>query len=615
MMNNLSFRTVEDLLSRVEVPGRYVGGEWNSVVKDPKGIKVSMVLAFPDIYELGMSHLGIQLLYSLVNSMEEIACERVFAPWVDMEGLMRAEGIPLFSLENRTPIRNFDIVGFSLQYEMSYTNVLNMLALGEIPIRREDRVEGDPIILGGGPGALSPEPLSDFIDLFIVGDGEETLPKVVSMVKELKQERATRSDIIVSIAKEVRGVYAPSLYDVIYNREGKVVEIIPKYDWVAMPVRVQTVTNLDSAYFPEKPIVPYIQTIHDRITLEVMRGCTQGCRFCQAGMIKRPTRFRRVETLLRQAENCYKNTGQEEISLAALSISDYPYLDELLAKLQQSFNERKVNISLPSLRISDGLHRLPSYLSSVRKSSLTMAPEAATPELRKSIGKDINDADLFMAVEEAFRLGWRGVKLYFMVGLPGETDRDIDAIGELTHKVSNIRRKLKGSPGEVTLTIAPFVPKAHTPFQWEPMASLERIKDIKVHLKTKLKQPWIKLKFHNAERSILEGALSRGDRKLGEVLKLAWKSGCRMDAWDEHFDFNKWERAFSEAGLDMDFYLYRRRGYEEVPPWGHISAGIRKEFLKEEQEKSQQGVATPDCFTEECTDCGACPRAPSFELV
>lgn len=602
-------------MPRVETPGRYIGGEWNSIVKDPRKVKVRMVLAFPDTYEVGMSHLGVQLLYGLVNSMEETACERVFTPWVDMEGVMRSEGVPLFSLETYTPIKDFDLVGFSLQYEMSYTNVLNMLELGGIAVRREDRKEGDPIILAGGPGALSPEPMADFIDLFLVGDGEETLPGVLTLFKELRQGGAGRTDIITSMARRIKGVYAPSLYRASYNPDGTVAEISPEHDWVPMPVRSATVMNLEGAYFPERPIVPYVQTIHDRVTLEVMRGCTQGCRFCQAGMIKRPTRFRSVETLLRQAENCYKNTGQEEISLAALSISDYPYLEELLEGLQKRFDPRKVNISLPSLRVSDSLHRLPSYVSSVRKSSLTMAPEAATPELRRAICKDVKDADLFRAVEEAFKLGWRVVKLYFMIGLPGETDKDIDAIADLACNVSSIRRKINGAPGDVNLTIAPFVPKAHTPFQWEPMASLERIKAVKGRLKTRLRHPWIRLKFHNPERSILEGVLARGDRRLGEVIYLAWRLGCKLDAWDEHFHFDRWQEAFREAGLDINFYLSRRRSPEEVLPWGHISTGVRKGFFEMEQEKALQGVTTPDCFSEECTDCGACPRAPSFEVV
>ncbi|HHT9119959.1 MAG TPA: TIGR03960 family B12-binding radical SAM protein [Candidatus Hypogeohydataceae bacterium YC41] len=614
-MNNLRTAVIEKLLPRVETPGRYIGREWNSIVKDHNKVRVRMALAFPDTYEIGMSHLGIQLLYGLVNSMEEVACERVFAPWLDMEELMRTEGVPLFSLETYTPIRDFDLVGFSLQYEMSYTNVLNMLELGGIPVRREDRKEEDPIILAGGPGALSPEPLADFVDLFLLGDGEETLPRVITLFNDLKQKKARRKEIINAIASSVKGVYAPSVYKVSYNSDGTVAQILPEHAWVPMPVRAATVMNLDRAYFPERPIVPYIQTIHDRITLEVMRGCTQGCRFCQAGMLKRPTRFRSVETLLRQAENCYRNTGQEEISLAALSISDYPYLEKLLEGLQNRFNPRKVNISLPSLRVSDGLHRLPSYLSSVRKSGLTMAPEAATPELRRAICKDVKDEDLFRGVAEAFRLGWRLVKLYFMIGLPGETDKDIDAIADLAYKVANIRREINGAPGDVNLTIAPFVPKAHTPFQWEPMVSLERIKAIKGRIKARIRHPWIKLRFHNPERSVLEGVLARGDRRLGEVIYRAWRMGCKLDAWDENFYFDRWLQAFQEVGLDISFYVSRRRGPEEVVPWEHISAGVRKGFLNAEREKALKGVTTPDCLKEECTDCAACPRSPSFEKV
>src|SRR3989338_6467403 len=616
-MSTLRAVITEELLPHVETPGRYIGGEWNSIVKDPKETCLAVALAFPDTYEIGMSHLGLQLLYGLINSMDDVACERVFAPWPDMESLMRSHNIPLFSLENYRPVRDFDVVGFSLQYEMSYTNVLNMLDLAGIPLLSSDRRDEDPIVIAGGPGALSPEPLADFIDVFLLGDGEETVAHLVTRLKEMKGAGPTlsRREKIHSLVKGQRGLYAPCLYDVSYFPDGTIKGIRPTETWAPEVIRAATVRDLNKAYVPEKPIVPFIRTIHDRITLEVMRGCTQGCRFCQAGMIKRPTRVRSVDTLLKLAENCYKNTGQDEISLAALSISDYPWLEKLLSELQRKFDSRKVNISLPSLRVSDMLERIPPFLNSVRKSSLTLAPEAATPEMRKKICKDIKDEDLYNGVRGAFKLGWMMVKLYFMVGLPGEKDEDIDAIAKLAYNVSNIKKEVDGSPAGVNLTVAHFVPKAHTPFQWEPMVSLERMLDIRERLRTQIRHRRIRLKFSKPERSMLEGVLSRGDRRLGKVILRAWELGCKFDSWEDHFDFNRWQTAFKDTGLDMGFYLYRKRDMGELPPWGHICVGVAKEYLSLEKSKSTQGVTTENCFTGDCSDCGACARSRSFQEV
>ncbi len=612
-MNNLREFITNKILPLVERPGQFIGGEWNSVVKDHRDVSVSIALAFPDTYEIGMSHLGIQILYALLNSREDMVCERVFTPWPDMEALLRKHEIPLFSLETYTPLKNFDIIGFSLQYEMCYTNVLTMLDLAGVPLKRYERTETDPIIIAGGPIALAPEPMSDFIDIFLVGDGEESLPAFVEHFKKLKQDGSlTRKEKIISLVKNIKGLYAPSLFDVAYASDGTISEIKPNTEGIPEVVRAAAIRNLDSTYFPEKPIVPFVKTIHDRITLEVMRGCTQGCRFCQAGMIKRPTRFRKVETLTKLAETCYNNTGHEEITLASLSISDYPDLQKLMVQMGIEFNSKKVNISLPSLRISDHLTTLPSFLNTVRKSGLTLAPEAATMNLRRVINKNITDEDLYNGVEEAYRKGWKAVKLYFMIGLPSETDDDIDAIATLAYNVSSLRKKVAGSRANINIALAPFVPKAHTPFQWEPMVTLERIKEIERRLRDKVRSHHIRLKFHKAERSILEGIFARGDRRLGDVILQAWQSGCKFDAWDEHFDYQKWQEAFQNVGIDGSFYMHRKREDDELFPWDHISSGITKDFLKAEKALAFQKTFTKDCLTDDCPDCGACPRSANF---
>ncbi|MGR3311210.1 MAG: TIGR03960 family B12-binding radical SAM protein [Candidatus Brocadiales bacterium] len=612
-MNNLREFITNKILPLVERPGQFIGGEWNSVVKDHRDVSVSIALAFPDTYEIGMSHLGIQILYALLNSREDTVCERVFTPWPDMEALLRKHEIPLFSLETYTPLKNFDIIGFSLQYEMCYTNVLTMLDLAGMPLKRYERTETDPIIIAGGPIALAPEPMSDFIDIFLVGDGEESLPAFVEHFKKLKQDGSlTRKEKIISLVKNIKSLYAPSLFDVAYASDGTISEIKPNTEGIPAVVRAAAIRNLDSTYFPEKPIVPFVKTIHDRITLEVMRGCTQGCRFCQAGMIKRPTRFRKVETLTRLAETCYNNTGHEEITLASLSISDYPDLQKLMVQMGIEFNSKKVNISLPSLRISDHLKTLPGFLNTVRKSGLTLAPEAATMNLRRVINKNITDEDLYNGVEEAYKKGWKAVKLYFMIGLPTETDDDIDAIATLAYNVSSLRKKVAGSRANINIALAPFVPKAHTPFQWEPMVTLERIKEIERRLRDKVRSHAIRLKFHKAERSILEGIFARGDRRLGDVILQAWQSGCKFDAWDEYFDYQKWQEAFQKAGIDGSFYMHRNREDDELFPWDHISSGITKDFLKVEKALAFQKVFTKDCLTDDCPDCGACPRSANF---
>ncbi|OHB88138.1 MAG: B12-binding domain-containing radical SAM protein [Planctomycetes bacterium RIFCSPHIGHO2_02_FULL_40_12] len=612
-MNNIRSYVEDKILPFVETPGQYIGGEWNSIKKEDVNIDVTIALAFPDTYAIGMSHLGMQILYGLLNEREDTACERVFAPWYDMEAALRKHNIPLYSLETFRPLGEFDIIGFSLQYEMSYTNVLNMLDLAKIPLRREERAEKDPLIIAGGPLALTPEPISDFIDIFFVGDGEEKLPQFIECFKKLKHSgNLSREEKILSLVKEMKNLYAPSLYAVTYNSEGVIDRIEPKLPGVPPVVRGASVSNLGKAYFPENPIVPHVKTIHDRISVEVMRGCTQGCRFCQAGMTKRPNRIRSVDNILNMSEDCYRNTGHDEISLGALSISDYPHLKDLMTRMGEVFNRKNVNISFPSLRISDELTELPSYLNTVRKSSLTLAPEAATTRLRKVINKNISNEDLFAGVKEAYKEGWNLVKLYFMVGLPTETDEDVEEIANLAYKVSSLMKEVKGSFGNVNITVAPFVPKSHTPFQWEPMVSLERIKEIKRIIMNKIRHRRICIKFNKPERSILEGVFARGDRRLGKVILQAWRDGCKFDAWDDFFDYDKWKSAFEKTGLEEGFYLSRERGEDEVLPWDHISSGIIKEFLISERKKSFKQEFTPDCFRNGCPDCGACARSEHY---
>lgn len=614
-MNTLKLFVTENILPLVEMPGQYIGGEWNSLVKDHAHVDVKVALAFPDTYSIGMSHLGIQILYGLLNERVDTVCERVFAPLCDMELLMRKHKIPLFSLETYTPLKEFDIIGFSLQYELSYTNVLNMLDLSGIPVLASERSETDPLIIAGGPSAISPEPVADFIDIFFIGDGEECLPQCIELFKEMKCQKLTRKEKIITIAQTIKNAYAPALYDVSYNPDDTVREIRPTVAGLPSVIRSASIKDLNKAYYPIRPVVPYVKTIHDRITIEVMRGCTQGCRFCQAGMSKRPTRPRTVENILKLSELSYANTGYNEISLASLSISDYPFLKNLMDQMNRIFSPKYVNISFPSLRVNEQLVLLPSLLNTVRKSGLTLAPEAATEGLRKIINKNITDEALYKGVGEAFKEGWNLIKLYFMIGLPTETDEDIDAIARLAYAVSDLRKGIRGSFGQVNISIAPFVPKAHTPFQWHSMVTLERIKEIRNRLFNRIQRKCIRIKFHNAERSILEGVFARGDRRLGKVIYKAWQDGCKFDAWEEHFKFQIWMDAFRKAGIDWTFYVHRQREDDELFPWDHLSCGVVKPFLAEENRRSFNREETLDCRTDDCPECGSCARSRNFCTV
>ncbi len=576
-----------EVLPRVEIPGQYVGGEWNVIVKDHAQVDLTFALCFPETYALGMSHLGMQILYHVLNQREDVVCERAFAPWVDLEAELRRREIPLISLETGTPLSEFDIVGFSVQYEMNYTNVLNMLELAGIPLLASERDEDDPLIIAGGVSAFTPEPLADFIDLFLVGDGEEEILRLVEVYKSLKG-KAPRREVIEAVARKSSSWYAPAYYDFSFNEDGTIsnIEAAPGFP---LPVQVAVVANLEDAPFPPAPIVPNVEVVHDRICLEIMRGCPHHCCFCQARTLKHPVRTRSVEKLLQLAEASYHNTGQSEISLLSLSSSDYPKLQELLGAMDKRFRKRAVSISVPSLRAGAEAAAIPQVLASVRKSGITLAPEAGSEHLRARIGKHISDSDIFEAAREAYRSGWNLVKLYFMIGLPGETEDDIQAIADLIQQVSQLRREVGRGPARVNVTIAPFVPKPHTPFQWEAMASKQYLQEVVNHLKRSVRSRQTRLKVHNLERALLEAVFSRGDRRLGKVLLEAHRLGCTFDGWDEHFSFDRWLTAFERTGIEPAFYACRRRPEDEIFPWGVVNTGISKELLLKDRRQSLGG--------------------------
>jgi len=610
MKKKLNSEEITAILDRtlpfVSTPGQYVGNELHSVVKDPDSVELQFAFAFPDTYALGMSHLGMQILYAILNAREDCLAERVFAPWVDMIEQMRGNDLPLFSLETRRPVSEFDVIGFSLQYEMSYTNVLTMLDLGGVPLKSCDRAESDPLVIAGGPGAYAPEPIADFIDLFVLGDGEEKIDELVDALIRLKRKGVlNRTERLRALVSEVSCLYAPSLYDVTYKEDSTIAAIEPRYEDVPSRVSRHWVRDLDAVEYPENPIVPFVQIIHDRITLEIMRGCAHGCRFCQAGTTKRPVRHRSVERLVDIAKKSYESTGYSEISLASLSTSDYPHLSELAKELTDYFAPLKVGLSMPSLRVGEKLLELPGIINAVRKSGLTFAPEAATERLRGVINKDISNEDLLEAARVAYRNGWRLVKLYFMIGLPTETEEDVLTITALAREVSELRCEEKGSAGKVNVAVSTFVPRPHTPFQWEAMAELDYIREKQELLLKNAGPRRINIRYHKAERSLLEGVFSRGDRRLGKVILRAWELGCCFDGWDEHFDFEVWRRAFDDCGVDIGFYVHRERELDEVLPWDHIDAGVSKEFLLRERKRSRDGKYTSNCFNGPCQTCGA----------
>lgn len=598
---------IEAMLEKVQKAPRYTGGEMNTAIKPWEDAKLHFAFCFPDTYEVGMSHLGMKILYGAINAQPDMLCERLFMPWVDMKALMEEENVPLFSMENRRMLSEFEVVGFTLQYEMSYTNVLSMLKLGGIPLLREDRAEDAPIIVAGGPCAFNPEPLADFIDAFMVGDGEEQIIEVNRIIMAGREEGASRTTILKRLAG-VRGVYVPALYDVSYNEDGTIASMKPNCAEAPEKVLKAIITDMDAAYFPKEIPVPYTEIIHDRIMLEIMRGCTRGCRFCQAGMLYRPVRERSLEKLVELAEALEKSTGYDEISLSSLSSGDYTCLAELIRELIRRLREKRVSISLPSLRLDSILKDALEETQKERKTSLTFAPEAGTQRLRDVINKGVTEADLIEKVRDAFEGGWSSVKLYFMMGLPTETYEDLDGIADLADKVVKqyfaVPKDQRAKGLRVTCSASVFVPKPFTPFQWEPQDTQEIVKAKQQHMRDKFKAiKGANFNYHESDLSYLEACFARGDRKMGKVLLRAYEKGCILDGWGEHFNYEAWREAFEETGIDPAFYAFRRREKDEILPWDHIDCGVTKEFLWREKEKADQAKTTKDC-RQGCNGCG-----------
>lgn len=598
-------RFLERVLATVEKPVRYVGGEWNSVKKDWNDVEVKMAFAFPDVYEVGMSHLGMHILYNVVNKRNDALMERVFAPWVDMEKEMREHGLSLFSLESRKSLRDFDIIGFTLQYEMSFTNILNMIDLAGLPLRSELRGEGMPLVVAGGPCGFNPEPLAPFIDVFAIGEGEEIINQILDILIESKNAGKNKKETLINLAA-IEGIYIPEFYDIKYNPDGTVKEMV--HDSAVPPlVRKRAITNMDKAIFSTAPIVPHMETVHDRMVLEVMRGCTRGCRFCQAGFVYRPVREKKAETLMKQAEALVRSTGWGEISLASLSSSDYSSIKDVVKQLVDRYGQEKINVSLPSLRADAFSVELAKEVQRVRRSSLTFAPEAGSQRMRDVINKGVTEENLMEAVEAAFSAGWSSVKLYFMIGLPTETDKDLEGIAKLARKVMERGRALgSGKRLKVMVSASSFVPKSHTPFQWEPQNTLEELRRKQEFLKRELRGKGLVFNWHEGEVSLLEGDLARGNRQLAPVLERAWSLGCRFDGWSEQFDFQKWTQAYEDNGMRPGDYAYRRYEYDDRLPWDHIDTGVNKKYLIREHKNAMRGITTSDCRNGKCPGCGLC---------
>lgn len=601
----------DDILLQVEKPARYIGNEVNMVVKDPKAVDIRFCMCFPDVYEVGMSHLGIQILYDMLNRRGDTYCERVYSPWVDLDKIMREKQIPLFALESQEAIKNFDFLGITLQYEMCYTNILQVLELSQIPIYSKDRTEDDPIVIGGGPCAYNPEPLADFFDFFYIGEGETVYGDILDVYKANKAAGGTRKQFLEMVA-DIEGMYVPAFYDVTYYEDGTLASFTPNSPHAKTKIRKQVEMQLSDTFYPEKPLVPYIKAIQDRVVLEIQRGCIRGCRFCQAGMLYRPIRERDVEFLKERAVAMLKNSGHEEISLSSLSSSDYSCLQELVYFLIDTFKGDGVNISLPSLRIDAFALDVMSKVQDVNKSSLTFAPEAGSQRLRNVINKGLTEEVILKGAMDAFLGGWNKVKLYFMLGLPTETNEDIEGIALLSNEIAKqyytIPKPERNGKVQITTSTSFFVPKPFTPFQWTRMATKdefeEKRKVLSAALKTQLNAKSIKYNWHDGELTMLEGVFARGDRRTAKILYDAYKAGCLFDSWSEYFRNDLWMEQFEKNGLSLDFYTAREREKDELLPWDFIDAGVTKEFLWREYTKAKEEQITPNC-RKGCAGCGA----------
>ena len=597
---------LEPLLLKVQKPARYIGGELYSIVKDKNTVDFRIALGFPDTYEIGMSHLGLKILYDIINADPHCWAERVYTPWTDFEALMREKGLPLYGLESLDPLREFDVIGFSLQYELSYTNVLNMLDLSGLNPIAAERAEDDPVIIAGGPCASNPEPLADFIDLFQIGEGEEVMMEMIALYRGMKADGSYTKKEFLRRAAQIPGIYVPSLYQVSYHDDGTIASVTPT-DGAPAKVTKRIIQDMSSVRYPSTFIVPYMETVHDRAVLEVMRGCIRGCRFCQAGFIYRPLRAKNPDVLCAQGKALCDSTGYDELSLSSLSTSDHPQVEELLSRMIDYTDEKKIGLSLPSLRVDNFSEELLEKVSRIHKTGLTFAPEAGNQRMRNVINKGVDEDEIMNTCKIAFEGGYTSVKLYFMSSLPTETDEDVKDIGRLAQRIVDLYFSLEKRPRKmvsVSISVAVFVPKCDTPFQWVGQDDFETIQRKQAALLDSIRSRKISVAWHDVHTSVLEGVIARGDRKLGKAIYLAWKKGCRLDSWSECFDYDKWMEAIREAGLTVEFYASRTRDLDEILPWDHIDVGVSKNFLKREWEKAQRAEVTKNC-REQCAGCGA----------